>query len=105
MLLCGWPRCCSPMQLSDELAATMTLMTCCEKPTWVPKRDLAHASGFEYLLGECGRCGAAWMNVFCVATSITGYERVTLTDVEAIRLIEDGPGLKAFMKRWADENL
>ena len=44
------------------------------------------------------------MNVFCVATGITGYERVTPSDVEAIQLL-DGRELKEFMRRWGNENL
>lgn len=83
----------------------MGILTCCKNPSWLPERDLAHAEGFEYLLGKCGRCGAHWMNVFCVATGITGYERVAPDDVEAIRFIQDGPELKDFMRRWGSKNL
>ena len=45
------------------------------------------------------------MNVFCVASSITGYERVTADDVTAIRSIQDVMQLKDFMRRWGDKNL
>lgn len=45
------------------------------------------------------------MSVFCVASGISGYERVTPDDVEAIRSIPDGPELKEFVRRWGNENL
>ena len=83
----------------------MDQMTCCTDSSWVPQRDLGQAEGFEYLLGKCGHCGAPWLNVFCVATGITGYERVTPSDVEAIQSLPDGRGLKEFMRRWGSEKL
>jgi hypothetical protein len=45
------------------------------------------------------------MNVFCIASSISGYERVTSADVEAIHSIQDARELKEFMRRWGDKNL
>jgi hypothetical protein len=75
---------------------------CCEGASFVTTRDLGHAAGFEFVLGECERCRTTWMNVFCVATYATGYERVAPTDLEAIGQLADGPVLKAFMKRWAE---
>jgi len=83
----------------------MDEMTCCTESVWVAQRDLGSAEGFEYLLGKCGRCGTPWMNVFCVATGITGYERVTPSDVAAIQSISDNRELKEFMRRWGNENL
>ena len=83
----------------------MNELTCCKDSSWVLERDLGHAAGFEYLLGKCSRCGVPWMNVFCVATGITGYERVTPSDVEAIQAMPDGRELKEFMRRWGNENL
>ena len=83
----------------------MDEMTCCNDSSWSLQRDLGQAEGFEYLLGKCARCGTPWVNVFCVATGISGYERMTLSDVEAIQCIEDGPKLKEFMRRWGNQNL
>jgi hypothetical protein len=83
----------------------MDQLTCCKNSSWVLERDLGHAEGFEYLLGKFSRCGAPWMNVFCVASGITGYERVTLSDVEAIQSIPESPELKEFVRRWGNENL
>ncbi len=83
----------------------MGYLTCCKDSSWVLERDLGHAEGFEYLMGKCSRCGAPWMNVFCVASGITGYERMTPGDVEAIQSIQDGPDLKGFMRRWGNKNL
>lgn len=83
----------------------MDELTCCKDSSWVAEQDLASADGFEFVLGQCGRCGAPWMNVFCVATGITGYERVKPSDVEAISAIVDGAELKNYMRRWVDSNL
>jgi hypothetical protein len=69
------------------------------------ERDLGHAEGFEYLIGRCRSCGAPWMSVFCVASGIAAYERVSPADVEAIRSLENGTALKDFMRRWGDANL
>jgi hypothetical protein len=45
------------------------------------------------------------MNVFCVATGVTGYESVALADVQAIESIQDTIELKDFMRRWAGKTL
>jgi hypothetical protein len=45
------------------------------------------------------------MNVFCVATGITGYEPVAPADVEAIHSIRDMMQLKEFMRRWASKDI
>jgi hypothetical protein len=84
-------------------------LTCCLVarflPSWVPKRDLEHAGGFEYLLGKCRWCGTPWMKVYCTASSIGQFERVTSADVEAIGAIHDPRELKEFMRRWGEKNL
>ena len=80
-------------------------LTCCKNPSWVRERDVGQAEGYDYLLGKCGHCGAPWMNVFCVATGITGWERVTPDDVETIQSIQDWRELKEFMRRWGRKNL
>lgn len=83
----------------------MNQLICCKNSSWVPKLDLDHADGFEYMLGTCDRCGASWMNVFCVASGITGFEPVSVTDVERMKSIPAGPDLKAFMRSWGEVNL
>ena len=83
----------------------MSQLTCCQDPSWVLERDLGSAEGFEYLIGKCSCCGAPWMNVFCVASGITGYERVTPAEVEAFQSIRDGPELKSFLRRWSNESV
>jgi len=45
------------------------------------------------------------MSVFCTASGMSGYERVTLVDVEALYSTQDGRDLKGFMRRWGDKNL
>jgi hypothetical protein len=79
--------------------------TCCMKASWVSELDLGHAGGFDYLLGRCGECGTPWLNVFCVASGITGLEPVSPADVERMKSIPAGPELKAFMRQWGEENL
>ena len=87
----------------------MGQLTCCIVarflPSWVPERDLEHAGGFEYVLGKCRWCRAPWMSVFCTASGMSGYERVTPADVEAIQSIRDGRKLTEFMRHWGDKNL
>jgi restriction endonuclease Mrr len=45
------------------------------------------------------------MSVFCTASGVSGFERVTPADVEEIHSIQDGQDLKEFMRRWGDTNL
>jgi hypothetical protein len=40
------------------------------------------------------------MNVFCVATGITGYERVTPDDLARIRSTKDATELKELLRQW-----
>ena len=83
----------------------MAELSCCGDAVWVLERDLGQAAGFDYGLGRCGACGTPAMSVFCVATGISGFERVTPSDLDAIRAISGGPALKAFMRQWGDTNL
>ena len=83
----------------------MSFLTCCENSVWVSELDLGQAAGFEYMLGTCDRCGAYWMNVFCVASGITGFEPVGSTDVECMKAIPAGPEQKAFMRSWGEKSL
>lgn len=45
------------------------------------------------------------MNVFCVASGITGFETVSVSDVARMKSIPAGPELKALMRKWGDENI
>ena len=54
------------------------------------------------MLGKCGACGTPWINAFCIASSIGGYEPVRPAEVEAMRAIEDPAELKQFMRRWVE---
>lgn len=78
---------------------------CCKTPSWMSEIDLGHAGGFEYVLGKCDRCGTYSMNVFCVASGITAFETVSSSDVERMKSIQSGPELKAFMRKWGEENV
>ncbi len=83
----------------------MNQPTCCKKPSWISEVDLGAAGGFEYILGKCDGCGTYWMNVFCGASGITGFETVSLSDVERMKTISAGPELKAFMRSWGEKNI
>ena len=89
----------------SKCGETMSQLTCCKNSSWVSELDLGHAAGFKYMLGKCERCGACWMNVFCVASSITGFEPVSVADAERMKAIPAGPELKTFMRSWGEENL
>lgn len=78
------------------------VMSCCSNPAWVGERDLGSARGFDLMLGKCGACGTPWINAFCVAASIGGYEPVGPAEVEAMRTIKDPAELKQFMRRWVE---
>lgn len=83
----------------------MSNLSCCPNAEWLPELDLPQAAGFDFLLGKCARCGTHWMNVFCIPTSITGYERVSPQDVAAIRAMQNTQELKRFLRQWSDTNL
>ena len=83
-------------------AAAPSGMSCCSSPAWVAERDLGAARGFDLMLGKCGACGTPWINAFCVASSIGGYEPVKPAEVEAIRAIEDPTELQQYMRRWVE---
>jgi len=80
-------------------------LSCCGNSSWILDRDLPSAAGFEYTLGKCDRCGKPWMNVFCAASGLTGFEPVAPSDLEPLHSIADGPELKEFVRRWGERNL
>lgn len=82
--------------------STQRVMSCCSKPAWVAERDLGSARGFDLMLGKCRACGTPWINAFCVAASIGGYEPVRLAEAEAMRTIKDPAELKEFMRGWVE---
>ena len=77
-------------------------MSCCSNPVWVGELDVGSARGFDLMLGKCGACGTPWMNAWCVASSMGGYEPVKPADAEAMRAIRDPDELKQFMRRWVE---
>jgi len=79
----------------------MTSQSCCDNSAWSPERDLGHADTMEFVLGKCFHCGATLINVFSVATGISGYEPVTPTDAQQMSTISAGPELKRFMRSWS----
>jgi hypothetical protein len=83
-----------------------TGLNCCSTPALrEPLTDLGHADSFEFMLGICDLCGADWMNVFCVASVISGNHRVTRSDAEAMRARGSGKELKSLMREWLHNNI
>jgi len=84
----------------------MSDLTCCGSPSWgQDTTDLGEASGFDFLLGRCSGCGAYWLNVFCTASSTTGYEQVADDDAHAMLAAAQGSELKKYMKAWSSRHL
>ena len=84
----------------------MIELTCCSSSNWgSDTTDLGHVDSFDFLLGRCSNCGAYWLNVFCEATKITGYEPVSDDDARTMLATPRGPELKAFMKAWFREHV
>jgi len=79
----------------------MAQQFCCENFKWSAERDLGHADSMEFALGSCSHCGATFVNVFCVATAISGYEPVSPIDSQQMKEIPAGPELKSFMRSWS----
>lgn len=84
---------------------TVIRMNCCDRPELTNLVDWGHARSFDLTHGTCKGCGAQWLNVFCVATAITGYEPVSDRDVQAVRSATPGPDRKNLLKAWVDEHL
>ncbi len=82
-------------------------MKCCNASTWIAIADLGHASSFDIILGKCSLCGKDWVNAFCTASGITGYEYLTPADAQQLLKLRDisGTERKAALKNWIDENL
>jgi hypothetical protein len=81
-------------------------INCCQKPIISnSEEDLGHAESMEYVLFQCENCGKHWLNVFCVASSIAGFEPISEIDVSTVLNLGKGSERKAFMKEWGRENL
>jgi hypothetical protein len=81
-------------------------INCCEEPIISDlKEDLGHAESMEYILFQCESCGKHWLNVFCVASSISGFEAVSENDVNTVLNLPKGSERKTFMKEWGRKNL
>lgn len=86
----------------------MATLNCCNSPILSEKpTDLGRADSFEFMLTNCTYCGAYWMNVFCVATGISGYEPVSAEDAATmltLNTLESGRQRKEFMRDWGYKN-
>jgi len=81
-------------------------INCCEEPIISnSKEDLGHAESMEYILFQCENCGKHWLNVFCVASAISGFEIFSESDVNTVLNLPKGPERKTFMKEWGRKNL
>lgn len=79
--------------------------TCCNNSNWdLDRMDLGHKDSFEFMLGRCRNCGTYWLNIFCVATNTTGYERISDDDVRIMLNIPWGPERNAFVYKWFIEH-
>jgi hypothetical protein len=79
--------------------------TCCNNSNWdLDQTDLGHKGSFEFMLGRCSNCGTYWLNVFCVATNTTGYERISDDDVRIMLNMPWGSERNAFVYKWFLEN-
>jgi hypothetical protein len=79
--------------------------SCCPNFEWVFELDLGQANHFDLALGTCAKCGRSWISAFCEPSRMAGYEPVSPGDVQRLRSIRAGPELKAFMRKWTDENM
>ena len=75
-------------------------LNCCEGSAWVYELDLDSAHGFEFSLGKCDKCGKPWMAVFCGASSVSNYEKVTPEDAVRMKAVKPNE-IKAFMRQWS----
>lgn len=80
-------------------------LNCCKEPKLSTLEDFGHARSFDFMHATCKKCGAHWMNVFCTANGISGYERVSKEDARRLLRSNPGPERKAILTNWADENL
>lgn len=117
-LLCGYDNWVGSYFLADDPESDRFLrefyyrhvnhgkavLTCCQDSGWTRERDLGCAEGFECILGKCTRCGTPWMNVFCGASGITGYERVAADDIARFQSTADEPELKEVLRQWVARN-
>ena len=84
----------------------MKAITCCTSPQLNPaSTDLGHADSYEFMLTSCTQCGAYWMNVFCIANGISGFEPVTAEDAAAMLAIKDGRERKELIRNWSDNHI
>ena len=86
----------------------MNTLTCCTSPILNSEStDLGHADSFEFMLTSCTCCGAFWMNVFSVASGISGLEPVSAADAAtmlALNSLQSGRERKEFMRDWGYKN-
>jgi hypothetical protein len=90
-------------QKEEESSAALN---CCSKPQLsASKEELGSARGFEFTHATCTSCGAHWLQVYCVATSIPGFERVSDQDAKAMLAEHSVEEHKKIMQAWADQHL
>ena len=84
----------------------MAMLSCCSKPRLgEAKDDLGHARGFEFMHCTCVTCSAHWLEVFCVASGISGTERISDQEATIMLAAEPRSARKQVMEAWADEHL
>jgi hypothetical protein len=82
------------------------VLNCCRTPRLSASKDgLGQARGFEFTHATCTSCGAHWLEVYCVATSVPGFERISDQEASAMLAEQSVEAHKALMKGWADRHL
>jgi hypothetical protein len=85
----------------------MTLeWTCCGTPLLDPAEAyLGRVESFELSISSCAHCGALWLDVCSVATTVTRTEPLTQTEAEAFLAAAPGTERLAMMQAWLRRHL
>ena len=96
----GWAR--AARQPQD-----MTLeWSCCGTPMLDPAEAyLGRVESFELSISACAHCGALWLGLRSVATTVTRSEPLSRTDAEAFLAAAPGLERRAVMQEWLQRRL
>ena len=88
------------------LLQDMTLeWTCCGTPSLDSEVHLGRVESFELSISACAHCGALWLDVCSVATTVVRTAPLSRTDAEAILAAAPGPERRALMQSWLRRHL
>jgi hypothetical protein len=85
----------------------MTLeWTCCGTPMLDPvEAYLGRVDSFELSISACAHCGALWLGMRSVATTVIRSEPLSKTDAEAFLAAAPGIERRAMMQAWLRRHL